>query len=145
MAVFFPYGMAGGSSRYKGAVPAIINTGNGTLQMVATVFPSYASQQAVWSIVPVTGMATISAAGLVTAIANGTVWAKAVAFQDNPVKDSLLITISNQVPVPPDVITLPASNVEWFSATINGSVDANYFNSTTSFEWGLTNAYGNTA
>jgi hypothetical protein len=128
----------------QGAVPAIINTGNGTLQMVSTVFPSYASQLVTWSIVPVTGMANVSATGLVTAIADGTVWAKAIAVQDNTVKDSLLITLSNQVPVAPDVITLPASNVEWFSATLNGSVDANYFNSTSSFEWGLTNAYGNT-
>ncbi len=128
----------------QGAVPAVINTGNGSLQLLATVFPSYASQQANWSITPGTGMANISASGQVTAIADGTVWAKAIAVQDNTVKDSLLITISNQVPVAPDVITLPADNLEWFSATLNGSVDANYFNSTSSFEWGLTNAYGNT-
>jgi len=128
----------------QGAVPAVINTGNGTLQLVATVFPSYASQQATWTIVPGTGMATISTTGLVTAIADGSVWAKAIAVQDNTVKDSLMITISNQVPVPPDVVTLAASNLEWFSATINGLVDANYFNSTVSFEWGLTNAYNNT-
>jgi hypothetical protein len=127
----------------QGSVPALINTGNGTLQMVATVFPSYASQQAVWSIVPGSGMANISATGLVTAIADGTVWVKAISAQDNTVIDSLLITISNQVPVAPDVITLPAGNVEWYSATLNGSVDANYFNSVASFEWGLTNAYGN--
>jgi len=128
----------------QGSVPAVINTGNGTLQMVATVYPSYASQQVNWSIVPGTGMANINISGLVTAISDGTVWAKAIAVQDNTVKDSLLITISNQIPVPPDVVTLPASNVEWFTATLNGSVNAHYFNSTASFEWGLTAAYGNT-
>ena len=112
--------------------------------MVATVFPLTASQSVTWSIVPGTGGATISSGGLVTATANGTVYAKAVAVQDVTVKDSLLITITNQVPLAPTVITIAATNVMGTSATINGSVNANGSSTTVTFNWGLTAAYGNT-
>ncbi|GEM_PF-2972751 len=75
---------------------AIINTAGGTLQMAATVLPSTADQDVNWSIVEGTGEATISAAGLVTAGGNGTVWAKAVVASDGTLTDSLMITITNQ-------------------------------------------------
>ncbi len=137
-------GLIGLDVATQGGVPAVINTPGGTLQMVATVFPSTANQSVTWSIVPVTGGAIISTAGLVTATANGTVYAKAVAVQDATVKDSLLITISNQVPLAPSVITLAATNVLGTSATLNGSVNANGQNTTVTFNWGLTTSYGNT-
>jgi hypothetical protein len=137
-------GLIGMDVATQGGVPATITTGAGTLQMVATIYPSYANQAATWSIVPGTGLASISASGLVTAIADGTVWAKAVAVQDVTVKDSLLITISGQIPVLADVVTLPATNIDLTVATLNGTVDANNFISTVSFEWGLTASYGNT-
>jgi len=76
--------------------------------MQATVYPSAALQTVTWSIVGVTGTATIDANGLITAVYNGTVWAKAVAVQDSTVMDSMLITLSNQLPVPVtgiDVVT----------------------------------------
>lgn len=128
----------------QGSVPATITTGNGTLQLTATVFPSYANQLANWSIIPITGDATINSTGLITAISDGTAWAKGSAIQDETVSDSILITISGQIPILADVITLPADNVGWFASSLNGSVDANYYNSTVSFEWGLTTGYGNT-
>ena len=81
----------------QGAVPATITTNAGTLQMIATIAPANATNQAVtWSIIPVTGTATINASGLVTAVTNGTVWAKAVSVSNTTVKDSMLITITNQ-------------------------------------------------
>jgi len=83
----------------QGAAPASINTNAGTLQMTSTVLPAIATQTVNWSIVPVTGTATISAGGLITAQTNGTVWAKAVSVVDLTKKDSLLITLSNQVTV----------------------------------------------
>ena len=83
----------------QGSVPAVINTAGGTLQMVATLLPANANQAVTWSIVVVTGNASISTTGLVTAASNGTVWAKAVSVQTPSMKDSLLITISNQ-PIP---------------------------------------------
>jgi len=81
----------------QGTVSPVINLNGGTLQMIATIIPSNANQNVNWSIVPVSGSASISTTGLVTAQGNGTVWAKAVSVQDNSKKDSMLITISNQI------------------------------------------------
>lgn len=80
----------------QGGVPAAISTPSGTLQLVATVYPLTVSQDVTWSMIPVTGAATISATGLVTAVGNGTVWAKAVSDEDATKADSILITITNQ-------------------------------------------------
>ena len=125
-------------------VSATITTTGGTLQMVDTIFPSTANQSATWSIIPGTGQASISTGGLVTAIANGTVYAKAVAVQDVTVKDSLLITITGQVAQPPIVTTLAATGITFSGATLNGTVNANSLSTTVSFNWGLTASYGNT-
>ncbi len=127
----------------NGVPPAITNNG-GTLQMVATVFPATASQNVTWSIIPVTGMATISVSGLVTAVSNGTAYAKAIAVQDPTVKDSLMITMSGQTAQPPEVITLPATNIASAEATLNGTVNANTLSTDVYFDWGLTSSYGNT-
>jgi hypothetical protein len=74
----------------------IINTNGGTLQLVSTILPSGANQNVTWSVVNVSGNASINSSGLLTAIANGIVWAKAVSVQDPTKMDSLQITISNQ-------------------------------------------------
>jgi hypothetical protein len=137
-------GLIGIKVATQGNVPATIPTPGGTLQMVDTIFPTVASQNATWSIIPVTGLAAISASGLVTASANGTVYAKAIAAQDITVKDSLLITITGQAPLPPSVTTLPATSITGSSATLNGSVMANNGSTSVSFNWGLTVSYGNT-
>jgi hypothetical protein len=137
-------GLIGLTVSTQGGVPATITSNGGTLQMVATVFPATANQSVIWSIVPGTGMATITATGLVTGVSNGTAWAKAKAVQDTTVMDSLLITMSSQVGQPPSVITLPATSVMANGATLNGSVNANTLSSSVIFEWGLTTAYGNT-
>jgi len=80
----------------SGGVPAEINTPAGTLQMTADVLPAGVSQEVNWSIVPETGGATISSTGLVTASANGTVWAKGISVANPDASDSVLVTISNQ-------------------------------------------------
>src|SRR5690606_12532433 len=56
-------------------VPALITGLGGNLQMEATVFPANANQSVAWTIVPGTGNAMINSSGLVTAQADGTVWA----------------------------------------------------------------------
>ncbi|WP_300660142.1 GEVED domain-containing protein, partial [Fluviicola sp.] len=88
-------------------VPATITTNAGTLQAEAIILPAGAIQNVTWSILNVTGTATISTSGLVTAHTNGTVWAKAVSTQNTAIMDSILITISGQtIPVQGiDVIT----------------------------------------
>ncbi len=78
-------------------VPATISTNGDSLKMVAKVYPATINQNVTWSLKTVTGSATISATGVVYAIANGTVWAKAVSVQDTTKADSMLITITNQI------------------------------------------------
>ena len=80
----------------QGSVPAEISTPLGTLQLEAAVYPLLVDQDVIWSIIPVSGGATISVSGLVTAQSDGTVWAKAVSVEDNTKADSILITITNQ-------------------------------------------------
>ena len=75
-----------------------IATDNGTLQLTATVSPSYATNQTVtWSSINVTGQATISASGLVTAITDGTVMSRAIANDGSGIYGDFETTISNQV------------------------------------------------
>lgn len=78
------------------SVPATISTAGGTLGLNATVLPASASQNVTWSIMPGTGAATIAQTGVVTAVSNGTVWAKAVSVAAPTYMDSILITITNQ-------------------------------------------------
>lgn len=84
------------SVQTQGGVPASIDSFGGTLQMEANVLPAIANQAVTWSIVPVSGAASISPTGLVTAQSNGTVWAKAISVADTTKMDSLLITMTNQ-------------------------------------------------
>jgi len=74
-----------------------INTDGGSLQMIATVLPIDASDPSVnWSVVNLTGYATISTDGLLNAFKNGVVTVSATANDGSGVTDSLDITISNQ-------------------------------------------------
>ncbi|TYO93262.1 S-layer homology domain-containing protein [Desulfallas thermosapovorans] len=74
-----------------------ITTDGGTLQMNAAVSPANASNKSVsWSVANGTGMATISATGLLTALTNGTVTVTATAKDGSGVKGQLVVTISGQ-------------------------------------------------
>ncbi|MDR6554864.1 Ig-like domain-containing protein [Paenibacillus qinlingensis] len=74
-----------------------ISTQGGTLQMNANVTPANASNNTVtWSVVGGTGSATISSSGLLTAVSNGTVTARATAQDGSGVTGSLTVTISGQ-------------------------------------------------
>ena len=75
-----------------------INSENGTLQLSAAVFPDYATNTSVtWSVVNGTGQATISVSGLVTAVSDGTVTAKATANDGSGISGTLVITNSKYV------------------------------------------------
>lgn len=89
-------GLYGINAYTQDSVPAVITTPAGTLQMEAVIYPVTASQAVIWSIIPGTGTASISASGLVTAITNGNVWAKAAAVQDTTMTDTVKISISGQ-------------------------------------------------
>lgn len=68
----------------------------GTLPLQAKILPSSANQEVNWEIINNTGEAAISYDGIVTALANGTVWAKATSTEFSNLSDSLEITITNQ-------------------------------------------------
>jgi uncharacterized protein YjdB len=75
-----------------------IATDNGSLQLNAVVLPSNATNKTLtWSISSGADKASISSAGLVSAIDNGTVVARASATDGSGIYGSLTITISNQV------------------------------------------------
>ena len=74
-----------------------ITEDNGTLALTATVTPANATNKSVtWSITNGTGQATINSSGVVTAVADGTVTARATANDGSGVYGQLLITISGQ-------------------------------------------------
>lgn len=131
----------------QGAVPAVIPTPTGTLQLVATVLPANQPQTVTWSIVPVTGTATINASGLVTAQTAGTVWGKAVSTVDATKKDSILITINSTPPPGIDsVVVTTQGNVPAAITTSGGSLQlvATVYPSSQSqsVTWSITNLTG---
>jgi hypothetical protein len=136
-------GVIGVEVATQNGVPAEITISGGTLQLVSSVFPSVAAQQVEWSIVPETGNASVSPTGLVTALENGTVSAIATSVQDNTVLGSIQITISGQALMTPIVQTMAATDIHLNSATLNALVNANNSTTSVSFEWGLSETYGN--
>ena len=99
-----------------------ITTDNGTLQLSAAVLPSNATNQTVtWSVSNGTGQATINSTGLVTAVANGTVTARATANDGSGVSGTLVITISNQV-IPVTGITVTGAGGATTITTDNGTL-----------------------
>lgn len=80
-----------------------ISVNDGTLQLSASVLPVDATNKNVtWSISSGTGSATISSGGLVTAVSDGTVTARATANDGSGVYNDMVITISNQSDPEPD-------------------------------------------
>jgi uncharacterized protein YjdB len=74
-----------------------INEKNGTLQLTATISPVNATNQSVtWSISKNTGIAIISASGILTAAGDGVVTVRATAKDGSGVYGEVAITITNQ-------------------------------------------------
>ena len=105
-----------------------ITTDGGTLQMIATVSPSNASNKAVTWNVDNTSIATIDGNGLLTAVANGTVEVTASAKDSSGVKGTTTVTISNQKVklyyvgikgIPAENKDLEISSLEPFGATVS--------------------------
>lgn len=89
-----------------------IGTNSGTLQMTASVVPNDATNQDVtWSVDPVTGSASISETGLVTAISDGAVTVKATAKDGSEVVGKRTLTISGQTTkIPVESIAVSGKN-----------------------------------
>lgn len=78
-------------------VPAVINTFQGTLDLTSAILPSSANQDVTWVIIPGTGNASISTLGVVTAVSDGDVWAKATSVAAPAFSDSIKIEITDQI------------------------------------------------
>ncbi len=127
--------------------PNTIITDGGTVQLVATVSPTNATNKNVtWSIINETGKAAINTSGLVTAIDNGTVTARAAATDGSGVSGILSINISNQV-VPVSAISVKGAGDATIITTLGGtlqlSATAAPANATDkSVTWSITNNTG---
>lgn len=75
-----------------------ITANQGTLQMEAEIFPAGADDRSItWSVNNGTGEASISQTGMLHAVSNGTVQVVATANDGSGIKDSIQVTISNQI------------------------------------------------
>jgi uncharacterized protein YjdB len=102
-----------------------ITQNKGTLQLNALITPSNATNATVtWSISNVTGQATISPSGLVTAVSAGTVSAKAAANDGSGFFDTLIITISNQF-VPVTTVTVSGTGGSSLISADKGTLQLN--------------------
>jgi uncharacterized protein YjdB len=102
-----------------------ITTDNGTLQLNATITPEDASNKEVtWSVQNETGQASIDASGLVTAIVNGTVTARATANDGSGVYGTLTITITNQIVLVTGITVTGAGGANTIT-TDNGTLQLN--------------------
>lgn len=94
----------------------VISVNKGTLQLSVQVMPSNATNKSVtWSIINGTGQATVSETGIVTAIASGTVTARATAADGSGVYGSLALTILNQI--------IPVTGISVSAETGNPAID----------------------
>jgi uncharacterized protein YjdB len=108
----------------EGGATAIFND-NATLQLYAAVLPDYATLKTVsWKIEGITGEATISTTGLVTAVSNGTVTATASANDGSGIYGTLLITISGQI-IPVSGITVTGEGGINTISSAGGSLQLN--------------------
>jgi uncharacterized protein YjdB len=99
-----------------------ISTDNGSLQLSATVLPSNATNKTViWTVINVTGQALISSSGLLSALDNGTVTARATATDGSGIFGSFDITLSNQI-VPVTGISVTGAAGATIITTDNGSL-----------------------
>jgi hypothetical protein len=111
---------------------SLITMNGGTLQLNAEVLPSNAANKTVtWSVANGTGQATISSSGMVTALSDGTVTAKATAVDGSGVYGTLTITISNQV-ISSTVNSPPVIVVSYRSDSYSGFV--NEINASASYD-----------
>lgn len=73
-----------------------ITADNGTIQFNAVILPVDATQPYKWVLTNVTGLATITNSGLLTAVRNGTVTVQAASVDNFVQSSEITVTISNQ-------------------------------------------------
>nr|WP_275900716.1 Ig-like domain-containing protein [Paenibacillus periandrae] len=96
-----------------GSAPKNVVAGN-TLQVNATILPANATNKTIaWSVTPITGSATISSSGLLTAVSAGTVTVTGKATDGSNAEASIIdIVITPPVTVLPTSITVITPNTD---------------------------------
>lgn len=82
--------------RTLNGVPAAVTAASPALQLQAQVYPAAVNQAVTWSVVPVSGNASVSSTGFVTGLSNGRVWVKAVSVANAAKSDSIQVTVSGK-------------------------------------------------
>ena len=73
----------------------LLSSLGGSLQLTALVLPSFASNLSVnWSVSAGSAVASVNSSGLVTGLANGSVWVIATSNDGTQISDSILITVN---------------------------------------------------
>ncbi len=99
-----------------------IDTDDGTLQMIATILPSNATEKSVtWSLEDGKGHAEISPTGLVTAKSNGKITVRALANDGSGLYGEREIVLNNQI-VPVAVITIKSPKKPKVTTAVNKSL-----------------------
>ena len=94
-----------------------ITTNGGTLQLNATVLPSYANLKDIeWTVVDGSSNASVDANGLLTAIKNGKITVKATAKDGSQINGTIDITISGQIVNVSSIVVSGAANATTISA-----------------------------
>jgi uncharacterized protein YjdB len=124
-----------------------ISTDDGTLKLHAVLEPSDATDKTVtWSLINGSGGGFISSSGIVTAVSNGTVTAKATANDGSGIYGTLQITISNQlIPVTDISVNLPdglsSVNIEQGTIQLHATINPPDASNQT-VTWSLINGTG---
>lgn len=93
---------------------------------------------------PITGASLMTASSSLNGLSPGTTYHFRVKAQ-NTLGDTYTNDLSfNTLGLKPTSVTSASTNITATSATLNGSVNANYLPTTVSFEYGITTAYGST-
>lgn len=93
---------------------------------------------------PVTGSSVTPVTAAITGLTPGTLYHfRCKGTNSNGSANGADLTFTTTT-TPPTIVTNPASNIGATTAQLNGTVTANNFSTTVSFNWGLTIAYGNT-
>ncbi|MHA3786880.1 Ig-like domain-containing protein [Flavobacterium hauense] len=105
-----------------GNAAATITTDDGTLQLVATILPSNANQNVVWSTISGNAFAYMTQDGVVHAINNGTATIQAISTENNTILDTIEVTISGQVVAVSGIVITVENNADPIITTNGGTL-----------------------
>lgn len=93
---------------------------------------------------PVIGGSSVNISAIISGLLPGTIYHLRVKAENTAgvaySSDATFTTLGKL----PEALIMSAANIFLNSATLNGSVNANFLSTTTTFEWGTTSQYGNT-